>query len=255
MRWWRLSERDTGGYFAYKVRPEPRETWSSTDSGGEMEVTGVAEVTKLKGLAYKRCFDLVILILAHIVLLPVWLLLWTLIPLLILISGRGPVFHRQERVGRNGRPFTVLKFRTMVPDADRIGPAWTTEGDSRVTKIGKVLRRTALDELPETLCILKGDMSLVGPRALDVAEQRRLEEAIPGFRQRLQIRPGMTGLAQVFDRRDDAEVKLKYDLEYIRSMNPWLDLKLLMLSVLNTVGAQWDRRVGKTGTTNPTEPS
>lgn len=219
-----------------------------------MEVTGVTEGTNLKGHAYKRCFDLLILILAHMVLLPVWLLLWTLIPLLIRISGSGPVFHRQERVGRNGRPFTVLKFRTMVPDADRIGPAWTTEEDFRVTKIGKVLRRTALDELPETLCILKGDMSLVGPRALDVVEQRRLEEAIPGFSQRLQVRPGMTGLAQVFDRRDDAEIKLKYDLEYIRSMNPWLDLKLLMLSVLNTVGARWDRRVGKTGTTRPTEP-
>ena len=137
---------------------------------------------------YKRRFDLTVLVLAHMLLMPLWLLLWTIIPVLIWLSDRGPVFYKQKRVGKDGQVFTILKFRTMVPGAESTGPAWTTEGDPRVTRFGKLLRRMALDELPETLSIWKGDMSLVGPRALDLEEQRGLEQQIPGFAQRLQVR-------------------------------------------------------------------
>ena len=195
--------------------------------------------------SHKRWFDLSILALAHLLLLPLWLLLWTLIPLLIWIADRGPVFYKQERVGKDGRVFTMRKFRTMVRDADRDGPAWTTEGDPRVTRIGKLLRRTALDELPELLSIWKGDMSLVGPRALDVEEQKGMEELIPGFAHRLQVLPGLTGLAQVYDRADDASDKFSYDLEYLERVGFWLDSKLLIISVWNTLTARWDRRGGK----------
>lgn len=195
--------------------------------------------------SYKRPFDLAVLILAHVLLLPLWVVLWTAIPLLIWLEDRGPIFYRQERPGKDGRLFTILKFRTMVPDADRTGPAWTLQADSRVTRIGRLLRRTGLDELPQVLAMWKGDMSLVGPRALPIKEQRWLETQIPGFAMRLAVRPGLTGLAQIYNRTDEPHAKLQYDLEYIRRMSPWLDAKLLLLSVVNTLLARWDRRDGK----------
>ncbi len=195
--------------------------------------------------SYKLWFDLAVMVLAHVLLLPIWLILWTVIPLLIWAGDRGSVFYRQKRVGKNGVIFTVLKFRTMVMDAENQGPAWTTEADTRVTPLGRLLRRTALDELPETLSIWKGDMSLVGPRALDVEEHRILEREVPGFAQRLQVRPGLTGLAQVQDRTDTAGVKLRYDLEYLDRMSPWLDSRLIVQSVWNTLTARWDKRAGK----------
>ncbi len=133
----------------------------------------------------------------------------------------------------------------MVPDADRKGPAWTIQGDVRLTRIGKVLRRTAMDELPELWSILKGDMSLVGPRALGVEEHKSLEQQIPGFEARLCVKPGLTGLAQIYDSADQAQDKLDYDLEYLERMSIWLDAKLLLLSVTNSMTARWDRRVGK----------
>ena len=200
---------------------------------------------KLGSCGYKLWFDLSFLLLAHILLFPLWILLWTIIPCLIWIGDRGPILYRQQRVGKDGRVFTILKFRTMVSDADRTGPAWTTEEDPRVTRVGRLLRRTALDELPEILSIWKGDMSLVGPRALDMQEQRALEQQIQGFEQRLQVVPGLTGLAQVYDYTDDADSKFHYDMQYLNRMGPWLDVRLLVLSVWNTLGARWDRRAGK----------
>jgi lipopolysaccharide/colanic/teichoic acid biosynthesis glycosyltransferase len=200
---------------------------------------------KVRSDAYKTSFDYTVLIFAHLLLLPLWALLWTVIPLLIWLGDRGPVFYKQERFGRGGRIFTVLKFRTMILGAEDMGPAWTVEGDPRVTTVGKILRRTALDELPELLSIWKRDMSFVGPRALDVQEQRELEQLIPGFAKRLEVLPGLTGLAQVYNTNDDAASKFKYDLEYLERRGPWLDARLIFLSVLNTVAAKWDRRSGK----------
>ena len=194
---------------------------------------------------YKSWFDITILVLAHLLFFPLFLLLWTGIPILIWLEDRGPVFYKQQRVGKNGRIFSILKFRTMVIDAERRGPAWTTEGDPRVTRVGRLLRRTALDELPEVLNIWKREMSFVGPRALDVEEQQSLEQVVPGFEKRLQVLPGLTGLAQVYDPTDDAHDKLRYDSEYLQCMSPWLDMKLLVLSLRNTLVAKWDRRHGK----------
>lgn len=194
---------------------------------------------------YKLWFDFTVLVSAHLLLFPLWLILWTLIPLLIWLYDRGPVFYRQKRAGKNGRVFTVLKFRTMVLNADRYGPAWTTDQDPRVTRVGKLLRRTALDELPELLSIWRGDMSLVGPRALGVEEHDEVERQVPGFAERLRVRPGLTGLAQIYDREDEVHDKLRYDLEYLHCMGPWLDVKLLLLSVRNTLIGGWDHRAGK----------
>ena len=173
------------------------------------------------------------------------MLLWITIPVLIRLGDRGPIFYKQQRIGKNGKVIGLLKFRTMVINAEQRGPAWTTQGDPRITPIGRILRRTALDELPGVLSIWKRDMSLVGPRALAVAEQSKLEKDIPGFDRRLCMLPGLTGMAQVYDPTDDADDKLSYDLEYLKCMGPVLDLKLVILSVLNTIGARWDRRDAK----------
>ena len=194
---------------------------------------------------YKIWFDLTILLLSHLSLFPLFGLLWVGIPILIWIEDRGPVFYRQERVGKDRRVIFVLKFRTMVKDAENKGPSWTIKDDPRVTKVGRILRKTALDELPEVLNILRREMSFVGPRALDVEEQHSLERLIPGFEKRLQTLPGLTGLAQVYDPNDDAYDKLKLDSEYIENMGPRLDLKLLILSLRNTLVARWDKRQGK----------
>ena len=194
---------------------------------------------------YKRPLDVAVLIGAYLILSPLWLLIWSIIPLLIWLEDRGPVFYKQVRAGKGRRPITVVKFRTMVTHADKQGPSWTTENDPRITRVGKILRRTALDELPETWNIWKGDMSFVGPRALALDEQQMLESEIKGFAQRLGVRPGLTGLAQVFDAENDNHGKLRYDLEYIKNMSVWLDLKLLILSVRNTIFGRWDTRHSK----------
>ena len=102
-------------------------------------------------LLYKRAFDVAMLITAHVILAPLWIMLWIGIPLAILIDSGMPVFYRQERMGKGGKPFMALKFRTMVRNADSIGPAWTAPDDARITRVGRVLRPTALDELPQIL--------------------------------------------------------------------------------------------------------
>jgi lipopolysaccharide/colanic/teichoic acid biosynthesis glycosyltransferase len=164
---------------------------------------------------------------------------------MIFFEDGRPLFYGQKRIGIGGKEFVVYKFRTMVKDADKKGPSWTVEGDPRVTKVGRILRKTALDELPSLLSIFKGDMSFVGPRALAVEEQKILEEKIPNFEKRLQVRPGLTGLAQVYNLEDDPYIKLNYDLEYIKKMSLWLDIKLMFLSVWNTLTGRWDKRRGK----------
>lgn len=200
---------------------------------------------------YKRIFDISILVLAHTfpLLVPLWGFLWVLIPLAIWLEDRGPVFYRQQRVGKNGRLFTVRKFRTMIPDAEQhTGAVWSTDNDPRVTRVGRILRWTALDELPQLLNIWKGEMSLVGPRAERPELHEQFVREIPGFERRLEVRPGLTGLAQVKGAYDlNPAEKLQYDLEYIQKMNLVLDMKLILLSVRNTLLAKWDRPGKKFG--------
>ena len=194
---------------------------------------------------YKSWLDLSLLVLAHLFLLPIWIILWTVIPLSIWLGDRGPVFYKQQRMGKNGKPFNVIKFRTMIVDAENQGPAWTTVNDPRITTVGRILRRTALDELPEIISIWQGKMSFVGPRALDLTEYRSLEELMPGFERRLQVRPGLTGLAQIYNKSDDPNEKYRYDMEYLQNLSPFLDARLIMMSVWNTLIARWDQRSGK----------
>ena len=114
---------------------------------------------------YKRAFDLAVIIIACILLFPLWLIIWTLVPLAIWLEDRGPVFYAQERVGRGGERFKVLKFRTMIQDAESLtGQVLAAEDDPRLTRVGKILRKLHLDEMPQVINIVRGEMSLVGPR-------------------------------------------------------------------------------------------
>ncbi|MBI4219171.1 MAG: sugar transferase [Chloroflexi bacterium] len=197
--------------------------------------------------AYKRPLDLAILLSAHLLLAPVWLLVWILVPAAVWLEDRGPVFYRQRRVGYKGREFNVLKFRTMVPDAEKhTGPVWAARDDVRVTKVGRILRKTALDELPQVINILRGDMSFVGPRSERPELHAKFVREIPDFEKRLAVRPGLTGAAQVNGAYDlpPAE-KLKYDLGYIDRMSLWTDCRLVFLSIAKTLSLGWDRRGGK----------
>jgi len=213
----------------------------------------VLRIEGIKSPTYKRPLDITVLLLAHAVFLPLWVLIWITIPVMIWVFDRGPVFFRQERIGKNGKIIIIRKFRTMIIDADSKGPAWNVRNDPRVTIIGQILRRTALDEVPSLLNIWKGEMSLVGPRALDTQEQKIFESTIDGFELRLAVVPGLTGLAQVYDKHDIAQDKLRYDLDYISRMNMWLDIQILFLSVKNTLLARWDQREGKS--TSPNDKS
>jgi lipopolysaccharide/colanic/teichoic acid biosynthesis glycosyltransferase len=177
--------------------------------------------------------------------------LWALFALAIKLEDRGPVFFRQERVGLGGRAFTALKFRSMRPDAEAgVGAVQAVEHDRRVTRVGRVMRATAMDELPQLWNIFCGDMSFVGPRALRPGEieaksnglVERLED-VPGFATRITVRPGLTGIAQVYAPRDlPRRQKFRYDRLYVRRRSWWLDARLILLSFWISVLGTWEAR-------------
>ena len=215
---------------------------------GEIPPSGPRSI--VRALFLKRPFDVALSSVGLVLSSP----LWAAISLAVRLEDRGPVFYAQERVGRHGKPFKALKFRSMVPDAEKDrGPVQAAENDPRVTKLGRILRATALDELPQLLNILKGEMSFVGPRALRPNEleargHRGVEaiEDIPGCGERHAVRPGLTGLAQVFLPGDTPRrKKFRYDLLYIRKMSFWLDLELMALSFWITFRGKWESRADK----------
>jgi Sugar transferases involved in lipopolysaccharide synthesis len=193
---------------------------------------------------YKRPLDLSILLFAHIT--PpfplIWVLIWTVIPLCIWLEDRGPVFYTQTRIGKNKKLFKIYKFRTMIVNAETSGPVWASKSDPRITKIGKLLRLTALDELPQILNIIKNDMSFIGPRAERPELHHEFSKVIPKFDKRLAIKPGLTGSAQIAGPYDlDPGEKLEYDLDYIHNISFKRDVYILLKSILNTVSAKWDK--------------
>lgn len=197
-------------------------------------IAGAAAGNRYTRQRYKRPFDLAILIVAHVVLLPVWLALWIGIPLAIWLADGGAVFFTQTRLGKDGKRFNVIKFRTMITDAEAsTGPIWAAEDDSRITRVGRVLRRFRLDEIPQVINILKGEMSLVGPRPERPELAAEFTRQLPRFGDRLRVRPGIAGLAQTRGHYSTRPVdKLRYDNLCIEKLNPMLDLKLLVLSIL-----------------------
>jgi lipopolysaccharide/colanic/teichoic acid biosynthesis glycosyltransferase len=176
------------------------------------------------------------------------------IAIVIKLEDGGPVFYRQQRWGRFGNKFMVLKFRTMIPDADKkFGLKQAEVNDQRITRVGCILRATGLDELPQIINILRGEMSFVGPRALAVGEiifdkngGRIKYENTPGFHHRQAARPGLTGLATIYIPKDSpAHRKFRYDLYYIRKLSFGLDLRLIALSFWISFRGKWETRQRK----------
>lgn len=161
--------------------------------------------------------------------------------LLVKLTSRGPAFYTQTRVGLNGKPFTIIKLRSMIHNCESLtGPRWSMPGDPRVTPIGWFLRASHIDELPQLLNVLCGEMSLVGPRPERPEFVPELERALPAYRQRLHVRPGVTGLAQVQlppdTDLDSVRRKLAHDLYYVRHVSPWLDVKLIICTAFYSAG-------------------
>lgn len=189
---------------------------------------GSAAVTVSGGKFYlflKRVFDVAAALAAGAVLL----LPMIVIGIIIKMDSPGPVLYCQERLGKGGKPFMLYKFRSMKEDAEADGPQWAKENDDRCTRIGYVLRRTRLDELPQLINILKGEMSFVGPRPERAYFYNIFEEYIPGFRNRLLVTPGLTGWAQVNGGYNLApEEKIIFDMEYIRKRSLWMDMQCVL---------------------------
>ncbi len=195
----------------------------------------------------KRPFDILVSLIGLII--SSWL--WVIISIAIIIEDGFPIIIRQKRIGRNGILFDSFKFRSMKHSAlkEKIN-IQASSNDNRVTRVGKVLRKCALDELPQLINILLGDMSFVGPRALLPAEIEVHTNGaacdikkIPGYEKRIIARPGLTGIAQIWAPRDlPRKYKFKYDLLYIRKASFLLDLKLIIISFLITFKGTWERR-------------
>jgi lipopolysaccharide/colanic/teichoic acid biosynthesis glycosyltransferase len=161
--------------------------------------------------------------------------------LVVKLTSRGPAFYTQTRLGRNGRPYSIYKIRTMRHNCEReSGPRWSTAGDTRITPVGRFLRRTHLDELPQLFNVLRGEMSLVGPRPERPEFATQLEKAIPHYADRLLVKPGITGLAQVQlppdTDLDSVRRKLARDLYYVQNVGLWLDLQIVLGTFVYVLG-------------------
>jgi exopolysaccharide biosynthesis polyprenyl glycosylphosphotransferase len=186
---------------------------------------------------FKRAMDILFALPCLLVALPMILVLAVIVKL----TSRGPVFYLQERVGKDGRIFKMVKLRTMIANAEaESGPVWATKNDPRETLVGRVLRRTHLDELPQLWNVLKGDMSVIGPRPERPVFVERFKRDIPNYTDRLAVRPGITGWAQVnhvYDRNvDDVREKVRFDCEYIEKMGLAIDIRILIGTIRRMLG-------------------
>jgi len=191
----------------------------------------------------KRIFDIILSGSGLILSSPLWLVF----SLAVELHDGGPVFYTQNRVGKGGKIFKVYKFRSMVSDAEKhTGPVFATENDPRVTKVGRILRAIGMDELPQLWNIFKGDMSFVGPRAERPELVKKFAEKVANYRNRFAIKPGLTGVAQVYGRYNSPpNQKLHYDLFYIKKQSFLLDLKLIFVSFWITFRGKWESREKK----------
>jgi exopolysaccharide biosynthesis polyprenyl glycosylphosphotransferase len=190
-------------------------------------IQGQAFFSRLQ-LAKKRLLDLILVMLG----LPILLLILPLLALAIRLDSKGSIFYRQIRCGRGGKPFTIIKFRTMYSDAEKDGkPRWAAKDDPRITRVGSFLRKSRLDEIPQLLNVLLGHMSIIGPRPERPEFVEQLQQELLFYRTRLMVKPGLTGWAQIHydygDSVEDALTKLQYDFYYIRYWSLWMDIYIL----------------------------
>jgi len=178
----------------------------------------------------KRLLDIVLSSLVVAILLPVF----AIIAIAIKLTSKGLAIFKQERVGKNGKPFIFYKFRTMKTEVDPFGPSPKAADDLRLTKVGKLLREYSLDELPQLFNVLKGDMSIIGPRPLYVSQIAEWDER---QKKRLLVKPGLTGLAQISGRGElTREEKLELDVKYVETAGFWLDLKIILTTIAQVFG-------------------
>lgn len=215
-----------------KIETETKIIMPFVNEGGK--VYQIEKLDKIKKnyfyLFIKRFFDLFCSFLGIVILLvPMFI-----IGIIVKSTSKGPAIYSQERLGINGKPFKLLKFRSMFLDAEANGAQWSQgDNDNRITKIGRILRKSRLDELPQLFNIFVGQMSLVGPRPERAVFYNEFEKYIPGFSQRLIVKPGLTGHAQVNGGYDlKPEEKIILDIEYIKKMSLWFDIKILFKTVL-----------------------
>ncbi|WP_309738986.1 sugar transferase [Chamaesiphon sp. OTE_20_metabat_361] len=162
----------------------------------------------------------------------IFIIVFPFVAIAIKLDSPGAIFYKQERVGLKGAKFTIYKLRSMVQNAERNGAQWATKGDARITKVGNFIRKTRLDELPQVINVLKGEMSMVGPRPERQQFIDKLEHQIPNFNKRLAVKPGLTGWAQVNygygSTVEDAKIKLNYDLYYCKHQSLALNFQILL---------------------------
>ena len=187
----------------------------------------------------KRLMDILISIIILSLSAPVWIV----VAIAIKLNSPGPLVFSQERVGKDGKVFRMHKFRSMFEDAEaKTGPVWATTNDPRVTSVGRFLRKTRLDEIPQFMDVLRGDMSLVGPRPERPHFVAQLAQEIPLYKRRLSVKPGITGWAQIkqgYDTSlDDVRSKVKYDLFYIENMSFRMDIKILLMTVYTMIAGK-----------------
>jgi undecaprenyl phosphate N,N'-diacetylbacillosamine 1-phosphate transferase len=198
----------------------------------------------------KRGIDIIISLLIFIIFWPVLLL----IVIAIKLSSKGPVIFKQQRVGKNGIPFTFYKFRTMIADTDPFGPSPKSCQDPRLTKIGRILREYSLDELPQLFNILKGDMSFVGPRPLYLSQ---IPEWSERQKKRLLVKPGLTGLAQVSGRGElTREEKLELDIKYVETAGLLTDIKIMLATIAYVFSRKgiYEKKYSQIESTRGTKP-
>lgn len=181
----------------------------------------------------KRILDVLVSFIILVITIPINIL----VAVVIKLESKGPAIFKQERIGMNNKEFNIYKFRSMYLDAEKYtGPVWSQKDDPRVTKVGRILRKLRIDEIPQMFNVLKGEMSLVGPRPERPYFVEQLSQQIPYYRRRLKVRPGITGWAQVKHKYDesieDVKVKLRYDLFYIENMSLRMDIKILARTIL-----------------------
>lgn len=190
----------------------------------------------------KRIIDIFVALPAIVILLPVFAIVFIAIKL----TGKGPAIFKQERAGKNGKPFTFYKFRTMKHNVEPFGPSPKSSNDPRMTKIGKFLREYSLDELPQLFNVLKGDMSIIGPRPLYISQMAEWDER---QKKRLLVKPGLTGLAQISGRGQlTREEKLELDVKYVESASFLTDIKIVIATIGHVLGRKgiYERRYSKT---------
>lgn len=201
-----------------------------SDTSKEYYVEDLGEIEKKPLYSFiKRLGDIVLSIIAIILcFIPM-----IIIALCVLLTSEGGIFFKQERLGLNGKPFIIYKFRSMIQDAEKDGAQWSLgDDDPRITKVGRFLRKTRLDELPQFFCILFGTMSFVGPRPERQCFYIEFEKYIHGFNQRLKVKPGLTGLAQVEGGYDyEPERKIQSDVEYIKTRSVLGDISIMFRTV------------------------